>query len=255
MPWAAWAGAADDAATTADAATRTASRRRRNGARASSRTTTGEQPTRGASAVHVIKVSAHRWIGCTVMPAPSSTGQWERAVAAGVIGIGLGLMLVLDRTVSFTEGAVPALALLPATFASFWGGLSPAPPRAGDAARRLRHPRERRANARAGPDGAAGGMTNRPWRCRSAPRGGASAEASAPIIIRVSAVRVPPPAPRKALQMRSFLAFYVRGTTQILSGETGWRQRLLDETVRRLPRRARRGRIARAGPGRRARRP
>jgi hypothetical protein len=72
----------------------------------------------------------------SVMPAPSSTGQWERAVAAGVIGIGLGLMLVLDRTVSFTEGAIPALALLPATFASFWGGyhlrhLDRAMPRAG----------------------------------------------------------------------------------------------------------------------------
>jgi hypothetical protein len=58
----------------------------------------------------------------SAMPAPSSTGQWERAVAAGIIGIGLGLMLVLDRTVSWTEGTVPALALLPATFASFWGG-------------------------------------------------------------------------------------------------------------------------------------
>src|SRR4029077_19748108 len=51
-------------------------------------------------------------------------------------GTGLGLMLVLDRTVSWTEGAVPVLALLPATFAGFWGGyhlrhLEQAIPRAG----------------------------------------------------------------------------------------------------------------------------
>jgi hypothetical protein len=31
-------------------------------------------------------------------------------------------MLVLDRTVSWTDGAVPALALLPSTVAAFWGG-------------------------------------------------------------------------------------------------------------------------------------
>jgi hypothetical protein len=31
-------------------------------------------------------------------------------------------MLVLDRTVGFAEGAVPALALLPSTVASAWGG-------------------------------------------------------------------------------------------------------------------------------------
>jgi hypothetical protein len=51
-----------------------------------------------------------------------SVGQWNRAFVAGAIGTGLGLMLVLDRTVSWTEGAVPALALLPSTVASFWGG-------------------------------------------------------------------------------------------------------------------------------------
>jgi hypothetical protein len=55
-------------------------------------------------------------------PAHRSTGHWNRAFVAGVIGAGLGLMLVLDRTVSWTEGAVPALALLPSTVASFWGG-------------------------------------------------------------------------------------------------------------------------------------
>jgi hypothetical protein len=51
-----------------------------------------------------------------------ASGGLARAVVAGVIGAGLGLMLVLDRTVSWTDGAVPALALLPSTVASFWGG-------------------------------------------------------------------------------------------------------------------------------------
>jgi hypothetical protein len=75
-----------------------------------------------AAAAGATAVAVALALRTSAMPAPSSTGQWERAVGAGIIGIGLGLMLVLDRTVSWTEGAVPALALLPATFASFWGG-------------------------------------------------------------------------------------------------------------------------------------
>jgi MFS family permease len=47
------------------------------------------------------------------VPARPTPGRWPRAVAAGAIGAGLGLMLVLDRTVAFSEGAVPALALSP----------------------------------------------------------------------------------------------------------------------------------------------
>jgi hypothetical protein len=55
------------------------------------------------------------------VPARRTPGHWERAVAAAAIGAGLGLMLVLDGTVSWTAGAVPALALLPSTVAAFWG--------------------------------------------------------------------------------------------------------------------------------------
>jgi hypothetical protein len=58
----------------------------------------------------------------SAVPARPTPGRWERAFAAGAIGAGLGLMLVLDRTVGFTVGAVPALALLPSTVASAWGG-------------------------------------------------------------------------------------------------------------------------------------
>jgi hypothetical protein len=54
-------------------------------------------------------------------------GRWDRVGTAAAIGAALGAMLVLDGSVSYTAGAVPALALLPSTLASFW------------AAHRLRH--------------------------------------------------------------------------------------------------------------------
>ena len=49
-------------------------------------------------------------------------GRARRALAAMAIGAGLGTLLVADPTVDWTVGAVPALALLPSTVASFWGG-------------------------------------------------------------------------------------------------------------------------------------
>jgi hypothetical protein len=55
-------------------------------------------------------------------PARQSSVPWTRALHAGAVGCVLGLMLVLDRTVSWTEGAIPALFLLPSAVASFWGG-------------------------------------------------------------------------------------------------------------------------------------
>ncbi|MDX6703733.1 MAG: hypothetical protein QOF26_3959 [Baekduia sp.] len=55
-------------------------------------------------------------------PVRRSLGRWERATGAGAIGVCIGLMLILDRTVSWTDGALPALALLPSTVAGFWAG-------------------------------------------------------------------------------------------------------------------------------------
>jgi hypothetical protein len=49
-------------------------------------------------------------------------GRWGRALRAGVIGFGLGIVLVADRSVDWSLGAVPALALLPSTVGSFWAG-------------------------------------------------------------------------------------------------------------------------------------
>ena len=47
-----------------------------------------------------------------------SPGRAEPVAIAGAIGVGLGAMLVLDRTVSWTDGTVPALALIPSTLAA-----------------------------------------------------------------------------------------------------------------------------------------
>lgn len=50
-------------------------------------------------------------------------GRPRRAVAAGLIGAGIGALLVLDTSVGWgAEGVLPALALVPSTAGSFWGG-------------------------------------------------------------------------------------------------------------------------------------
>lgn len=61
------------------------------------------------------------------MRAPASViehpaGRWNRALTAAAIGAGLGLLIVGDRTVDWSVGPAPALALLPSSLASFWGG-------------------------------------------------------------------------------------------------------------------------------------
>ncbi|WP_445149591.1 hypothetical protein [Baekduia sp. Peel2402] len=58
----------------------------------------------------------------TAQVARRSLGRAEPVALAGAIGVGLGMMLVLDRTVSWTEGSVPALALVPSTFAALLAG-------------------------------------------------------------------------------------------------------------------------------------
>jgi hypothetical protein len=55
-------------------------------------------------------------------PALQEPGRWGRALRAGLIGFGLGVILVADRSVDWSLGAVPALALLPSTAGSFWAG-------------------------------------------------------------------------------------------------------------------------------------
>lgn len=49
-------------------------------------------------------------------------GRWSRVGMASAIGLGIGALLVADRSVDWSLGAIPALGLLPSTIASFWGG-------------------------------------------------------------------------------------------------------------------------------------
>jgi hypothetical protein len=49
-------------------------------------------------------------------------GRWGRVGTATMIGLGIGALLVVDRSIDWTIGSVPALGLLPSTIASYWGG-------------------------------------------------------------------------------------------------------------------------------------
>lgn len=53
---------------------------------------------------------------------PASPGRWTRAGGGTLIGLGIGLLLVSDPSVTWTAGTSPALALLPSTIASLWAG-------------------------------------------------------------------------------------------------------------------------------------
>lgn len=51
-------------------------------------------------------------------------GRMRRATAAGLMGVGIGGLLVGDTTIAWgTQGALPALALVPSAVGSFWGGI------------------------------------------------------------------------------------------------------------------------------------
>jgi hypothetical protein len=56
-------------------------------------------------------------------PAPSprsQLGRWSRALCGAALGAALGVLLVSDPSAAWTQGMVPALALLPSTVAGFW---------------------------------------------------------------------------------------------------------------------------------------
>jgi hypothetical protein len=73
-----------------------------------------------ATAATLVAVGVALWRSAPV--ARRSLGRGEPVAIAAAIGLGLGAMLVLDRSVSWTEGAVPALALIPSTLAALLAG-------------------------------------------------------------------------------------------------------------------------------------
>jgi hypothetical protein len=86
----------------------------------------------GAQALDVVAVAAAATgVAVVLALAPSklggstirrSLGRGEPVAVAAAIGVGLGIVLVLDRSVSWTAGALPALALVPSTVAALLAG-------------------------------------------------------------------------------------------------------------------------------------
>jgi hypothetical protein len=70
----------------------------------------------------VTTVAVARAVRARVMPAGKPAGPWGRALVAAAIGGGIGLVLVIDRSVDWSLGSVQALGLLPSSIASFWAG-------------------------------------------------------------------------------------------------------------------------------------
>jgi hypothetical protein len=85
----------------------------------------------GAQALEVVALAAAATlitVGFALAPTKGSSpirrslGRGEPVAVAAAIGVGLGVVLVLDRSVSWTAGAVPALALVPSTLAALLAG-------------------------------------------------------------------------------------------------------------------------------------
>jgi hypothetical protein len=73
----------------------------------------------GAGATVVAVAEALRGLPA---PAHPAAGGWARAATATALGGAIGLLLVLDDTVRWSDAAAPAL-LVPSVVAGFWGGL------------------------------------------------------------------------------------------------------------------------------------
>ena len=59
-----------------------------------------------------------------VTPSMRRSGPWQRAVPAGLVGAGMGLLLVIEPRFSWNApGALPALTVVPSLLGSLWGGL------------------------------------------------------------------------------------------------------------------------------------
>jgi hypothetical protein len=83
----------------------------------------GGDPRRALAAAAAATLLLAIVIVATAGATNDAPGRPRRAVAAGLIGAGIGGLLVLDTSVGWgAEGVLPALALVPSTAGSFWGG-------------------------------------------------------------------------------------------------------------------------------------
>jgi hypothetical protein len=75
----------------------------------------------GATAALTI-VAVALAVRARVVATGASPGRWGRALVAAMIGAGIGSMLMVDRSVDWSLGSLPAIGLLPSSVASFWAG-------------------------------------------------------------------------------------------------------------------------------------
>jgi len=67
--------------------------------------------------------AAMAWWALTTAPSGvARPGRWSRTLAAATTGVGLGVLLISDPTVDWTDGVAPALALLPSALGALWAG-------------------------------------------------------------------------------------------------------------------------------------
>ena len=83
----------------------------------------GVHPLSTLSATAVATLLLTVLILVTTGSTTDAPGRPRRAVAAGLLGAGIGGLLVLDTSVGLgSQGVLPALALVPSTAGSFWAG-------------------------------------------------------------------------------------------------------------------------------------
>ena len=83
----------------------------------------GGDPRRSLAAAAAATLLLALVIVATAGATNVAPGRLRRAAAAGLIGAGIGGLLVLDASVGWgAEGVLAALALVPSTAGSFWGG-------------------------------------------------------------------------------------------------------------------------------------
>jgi len=74
----------------------------------------------GTAALTIVAVALA--VRARVVETGAAPGRWGRALVAALIGAAIGALLMVDRSVDWSLGSLPAIGLLPSSVASFWAG-------------------------------------------------------------------------------------------------------------------------------------
>jgi hypothetical protein len=74
----------------------------------------------GTAALTIVAVALA--VRARVVETGAPPGRWGRALVAALIGAAIGALLMVDRSVDWSLGSLPAIGLLPSSVASFWAG-------------------------------------------------------------------------------------------------------------------------------------